>query len=521
MSETQVFDPEGFLSWFKRSGGWYDETLLGLQPFAGMGYGAIALRDVTEDKALFHIPDTLILSPFNSDLKDKLGAEEWQGLDRGWCRLILTMMYETQLGEESRWSGYLSNMPTKFDTPMLWNEEERQELFGTDIQDRIGKEDADKEYETYLLPVIQAHPELFPPSSPHTTLSAFHLQGSRILSRSFTVPASRFDPSAAVNGDGDSDASDDDDDGEEKQVAVMIPFADMLNAAFERDNAHLYGDDDADEEEGEGDGAEGEAGMKLDKGFTMKSTQSIAKGDQIYNTYASPPNAELLRKYGHVDVLPLPSDSLDLLTKEEIGGWPYGNAGDEVLLDGKLVVEAVADVLGSTKADDKWRKSVEKRVDWWLDEGLEDTFPLTLSAEIDDELVQFIRLLSVDAEWLRSKKKGKMPTSMMDAQVAGIVLKALEKRKVGYKGTTIQDDLVVIASLNAGHIPRPEGHESTDTSQATTTENSSPTPKELRKAYAAIVRLGEKRILSVATRLAEEMLRISKKRKAEDEGQGR
>ncbi|WVQ93945.1 hypothetical protein IAU59_001023 [Kwoniella sp. CBS 9459] len=508
MSETQVFDPEGFLSWFKRSGGWYDESLLGLQPFVGMGYGAVALGDVPEDAPLFHIPDTLILSSFNSELKSKLSTEEWEAIDRGWCRLILTMMYETQLGDQSRWSGYLSNMPIEFDTPMLWNEEERQELAGTDIQDRIGKEDADNEYETYLLPVIKAHAELFPTASPHATLLAFHLQGSRILSRSFTVPASRFDPassSARQGEDDDSDISDDDE--EEEHVAVMIPFADMLNAAFERDNAHLYGD-----EEGSA-----KAGSKWEKGFTMKSTKTISKGDQIYNTYASPPNAELLRKYGHVDVLPLPTDSLDLLTPEEVGGWPYGNAGDEVLLDGKLVVEAVAHVLGSGSADAKWRKSVEKRVDWWLDEGLEDTFPLTLSPEIDDELVQFIRLLSLDAEWLRYKKKGKMPTAMMDPQVASIVLKALELRKAGYKGS-IQDDLEAIAASNAGHIPRPEGRDSATTN----TGDLEPTPTELRKTYAAVVRLGEKRILSVVTRLAEELLRTSqKKRKADDDGEGR
>ncbi|OCF33139.1 hypothetical protein I316_05184 [Kwoniella heveanensis BCC8398] len=483
MSEAQVFDPQGFWSWFKRSGGWYDETLLGLKSYAGMGYGAVALKDVPEDAPLFHIPDTLILSPFNSDLKTKLSGEEWGALDRGWCRLILTMMYETQLGEQSRWSGYLSNMPTEFDTPMLWNEEERQALAGTDIQDRIGKEDADKEYETYLLPVIKAHPELFPPSSAHSTLAAFHLQGSRVLSRSFTVPLFRFDPSSKNqenddNGDG-SDISDIDDD-EGEQVAVMIPFADMLNAAFERDNAHLYGS------------------SRWEKGFTMKSTKAISKGDQIYNTYASPPNAELLRKYGHVDVLPLPTDSLDLLTKEEIGGWPYGNAGDEVLLDGKLVVEAVAEVLGSgpstsAGADDKWRKSVEKRVDWWLDEGLEDSFPLSLSPELDDELIQFIRLLAYDAEWMRCKKKGKLPTSMMDARVAAVVLKSVEMRKSGYKGS-IQ----------------------------TTGPNTTPT--ELRKTYAAVVRLGEKRILNAVSRLVEELSsnhNASKKRKAEGEDEGK
>ncbi|WVR03403.1 hypothetical protein IAU60_000394 [Kwoniella sp. DSM 27419] len=485
MSEVNVFDPEHFLNWFKGAGGWYDESLLGLKPFEGMGYGAVALKEVPDDAPLFHIPDELILSSFTSDLKDKVSPEEWERLDHGWCRLILTMMYETIRGDQNPWSGYLANMPVEFDTPMLWNEDERAELAGTDIQDRIGKDGAEEEYRTYLQPVIEAHTDLFPPSSPHTTISAFHLQGSRILSRSFTVPLSRFQPSS-VSSDSDSD-----DDEDEEQVAVMIPFADMLNAAFERDNAHLYGDE--------------ESKTEWKEGFTMKSTKVIAEGEQVYNTYASPPNAELLRKYGHVDVLPLPKEITDLLQDDEVRGWPYGNPADEVLLDGTLVVEAVAAVLGD-KATEKWRASVEKRIDWWLEEGQEDMFPLSFSSELDDELVAFIRLLMSDQDWLRAKKKGKMPSTSVDNEVANVVLKAIEKRREGYR-CSLEDDLDIVASVQSGHIPRPEGR---------SVESEADKEVGLRKCYAAVVRIGEKRILNATQRVAEGVL-SGKKRKAEGE----
>ena len=33
----------------------------------------------------------------------------------------------------------------------------------------------------------------------------------------------------------------------------------------------------------------------------MMSTAFIPKGAQIFNTYADPPNSDLLRRYGHVD----------------------------------------------------------------------------------------------------------------------------------------------------------------------------------------------------------------------------
>lgn len=57
------------------------------------------------------------------------------------------------------------------------------------LADKIGVTDAEKEYNEHLLPVIQAHPELFPADrfDQCFSLECFHIQGSRILSRSFHV----------------------------------------------------------------------------------------------------------------------------------------------------------------------------------------------------------------------------------------------------------------------------------------------------------------------------------------------
>lgn len=87
------------------------------------------------------------------------------------------------------------------------------------------------------------------------TLEKFHIHGSRILSRGFTV-----DPPASgsgyyqdeVNGSshamdvdelspegGDDDANDDDDaddDEEDEGIVSMVPMADMLNARYESEN---------------------------------------------------------------------------------------------------------------------------------------------------------------------------------------------------------------------------------------------------------------------------------------------
>jgi hypothetical protein len=37
---------ENAMNWLASSGGWYDETAMGLQEYPGMGLGAVALRDI-------------------------------------------------------------------------------------------------------------------------------------------------------------------------------------------------------------------------------------------------------------------------------------------------------------------------------------------------------------------------------------------------------------------------------------------------------------------------------------------
>ena len=63
-----------------------------------------------------------------------------------------------------------------------------------------------------------------------------------------------------------------------------------------------------------------------------------------WNTYDDPPNSDLLRRYGHIDLLPLEDGSL-------------GNPGDIVEMPADLVLDAS----GS--------QNTKERVDWWLDEG--------------------------------------------------------------------------------------------------------------------------------------------------------
>lgn len=76
-----------------------------------------------------------------------------------------------------------------------------------------------------------------------------------------------------------------------------------------------------------------------------------------FNTYARPPNADLLRRYGHVDVIP-PSLA--------------GNEEDEVEIRCDIAVECAMAHLRETKvvtASKVKDWAMDDRVEFWLQEG--------------------------------------------------------------------------------------------------------------------------------------------------------
>jgi len=264
--------------------------------------------------------------------------------------------------------------------------------------------------------------------------------------------------------EGAAESSSVDEDAEPPNEVVMIPMADMLNAAFERDNARLFAEDEPEVSR-----------ISLQQhgpGYTMITVKSIKAEEQILNTYGSPPNSELLRKYGHVDIFPLESDVLGDLQRDEIGGWPCGNPGDEVVIQGSLVVDAVM-----SRDTPETRAAVDERIDAWLEDDQSDDFPLTLREPLPSDLVSFVRVLLFAHEWERFSRKGKLPFPVVDSEVAEVLLKVLQNRQSRYAaGLQADVDKITTSSLTS-----------------------------VEKA-ALVVRIGEKRILKLAERTVADCL---------------
>ncbi|KAJ7680818.1 SET domain-containing protein [Mycena polygramma] len=443
------------LNWFQASGGYLDESSIGFSALPGCGRGAVAVKDIPEGHILFKVPRDLLLSTDTSALPGRVGLDRWREakLHMGWVGLILCMIWETAQGPSSKWSKYLESLPTTFDTPMFWSDLDLEELRGTSVVEKLGRSDAERDFREKLLPMVQSRPDLFPPETIpiYYTLEIYHVMGSRILSRSFDVE--NEDPEDDTEGDeaantslgsamdvdgsheetesahGDSELADGDEDPEEDEEPAgvsMVPLADMLNAQYGSENAKLFHEKDD---------------------LRMVSTKPIKAGEQIWNTYGDLPNAELLRRYGHVDMLPLPNGDV-------------GNPGDVVEVPADLAVAVL-------QTDDVVTK---ERIDWWLEQGGDDVVVFESDLEVPEALVSLVRLLRLTPdEWEKTVAKDKVPKPKMDNEILDVVRAVLERRLTEYP-STLDDD---VALLRDESLP-------------------------LNKRQAIIVRVGEKRILHSA-----------------------
>ncbi|KAG0701264.1 hypothetical protein DFH29DRAFT_927594 [Suillus ampliporus] len=339
---------DDFVAWFQHHGGVLDTSMMGVADFPGSGH-------IPENHTIFTLPRALTLSTLTSTLPSALGIGAWR--KHNYTRVGVGL-----------------------------------------ILYKLGRVEAERDYHEKLVPAIKTRPDLFPSDKIDTwyTLHRYHITGSRILSRSFRVERwegeveqdgehvpeenSKEDTQANtsigsamdVDGSGDddrgvdeesSDRDSDEADIEDALDIAMVPMADLLNARYDSVNAKLFYEEHH---------------------LRMVTTKPIKAGEQIFNTYGDPPNSDLLRRYGHVDLGAL------------------GNPHDVVEIRADLIVKL----------------TYQRRIDWWLDEGGDDVLILDADPILPAALMSLIRLLLLSQEeWEKTREKGRPPKAKFDRQV--------------------------------------------------------------------------------------------------------
>ncbi|KAF9579029.1 hypothetical protein BGW38_004892 [Lunasporangiospora selenospora] len=133
----------------------------------------------------------------------------------------------------------------------------------------------------------------------------------------------------------------------------------------------------------------------------MVAIKKIDSGSQIFNTYGDLCNADLLRKYGFVDV-PNPFDIAEL-------------SGEAI-------------VAKCTASEDSGK---DEKVEWLLEnDGLEDVFILESQDDIPEEIIGCCRILLMPLEEFRSTivTGKKSPSTKMTVEVQKVLRELLEEK---------------------------------------------------------------------------------------------
>lgn len=143
-----------------------------------------------------------------------------------WSSLILIMIYEFLLGEKSNWKPYFDVLPTEFDTPMFWSEEELKHLQASATVNKIGKDSAEEMFKTLLIPAIRGNESVFEAAkglSDEELVQLAHRMGSTIMAYAFDLE----------NEDEENEDEEWVEDRDGKSLMGMVPMADIMNADAE------------------------------------------------------------------------------------------------------------------------------------------------------------------------------------------------------------------------------------------------------------------------------------------------
>ena len=203
----------------------------------------VATEDIESEEVLFEIPRHLIMDAKSSDLRQHI-APDLKALEP-WLQTVLVMIYESGKARDSKWYPYLEVLPHNIDHLLInWSDEELAELQGSAIRARVGKEEADREVEKCLLPIVMRHPDVFGTHAKdfkssdckNHIMKLAHQMASVMMAYAFDVRHWAF----LISNSDSSESVLEDEEEEDEPAKGMVPLADMLNASGPKHNVSSF-----------------------------------------------------------------------------------------------------------------------------------------------------------------------------------------------------------------------------------------------------------------------------------------
>eukprot|EP00242_Pyramimonas_sp_CCMP2087_P014574 CAMPEP_0198197664 /NCGR_PEP_ID=MMETSP1445-20131203/1227_1 /TAXON_ID=36898 /ORGANISM="Pyramimonas sp., Strain CCMP2087" /LENGTH=264 /DNA_ID=CAMNT_0043867001 /DNA_START=195 /DNA_END=986 /DNA_ORIENTATION=- len=206
---------DAFEDWMRENGVCWDPTAIEMRACGGVEngsrphYAVFANRNVNIGEAVVDIPKRVCLNSVTTRISGLMDQAEISG----GLALIIAVMFERALGEESYWFPYFQILPQREPLPMFWSKDELQIVKGTDLRKIIRSDRVDmrEDWEDIVAPFIAESCAALPWEK--MTYAAFRECASLTASRSFCIDS--------------------------YHGASMVPLADMFNHRTDGEHIHL------------------------------------------------------------------------------------------------------------------------------------------------------------------------------------------------------------------------------------------------------------------------------------------
>jgi hypothetical protein len=249
-----------FFAWLREKG--VQVNGVDMRKFDRMGRGLVANKSLEAGTEIFRVPGSMLLSMDSSLNHPEIGEilVNYEALHQSRAALVIVLLYERNKGNSSQYWPYLRLLPNEYNTPVFWSEEDKEELTGSFILDRMAAdlEGFESEYnEVFVDGLFVDYPDIFTPEK--YSFDDYVWGWTTVFTRSvgLTIPGEGF-------------------------KAYLAPGIDFMNhKAAAKTNLVLD-----------------EATNELV--FTVEEDLDI--GDQIFRDYSPGiPNLELIRIWGFID----------------------------------------------------------------------------------------------------------------------------------------------------------------------------------------------------------------------------
>jgi len=188
----EINSEKDFISWATKHNVKINEKIDVFSHFEKTGRGVKALSAIPKGEILAEIPPSAYIIPATLilDWKDESSQPSMISVLKekklsNWMTLAIQLLYLMSNGDKEGefFQNWLSTLPSTFNTPLYFTDDERKQLAGTSVEHLLDVKMVEDNFKKIVVPIAETYPDLWNPKV--CTIENFKRAATIIMSRGF------------------------------------------------------------------------------------------------------------------------------------------------------------------------------------------------------------------------------------------------------------------------------------------------------------------------------------------------